>query len=189
MAIRKSELYSSLWGSCDELRGGMDASQYKNYVLMLLLIKSISDAYAGQPIAPLVSPEGWLRRHGGAQRDGGGADSKCLRIPGSGCRRAIAISSPMSCVTLRLPGRTDANPANRNRFRAAVRRLPIQPAPWPQSPWASSCGWVSRIQCQPSMLQRSLTRRGRESGIVRRLVKNKCLASRMCSGSPFARSV
>ncbi len=26
MAIKKSELYSSLWSSCDELRGGMDAS-------------------------------------------------------------------------------------------------------------------------------------------------------------------
>jgi type I restriction enzyme M protein len=27
MAIKKSELYSSLWASCDELRGGMDASK------------------------------------------------------------------------------------------------------------------------------------------------------------------
>ena len=25
MAIKKSELYSTLWRSCDELRGGMDA--------------------------------------------------------------------------------------------------------------------------------------------------------------------
>jgi len=33
MTIKKSELYSSLWASCDELRGGMDASQYKDYVL------------------------------------------------------------------------------------------------------------------------------------------------------------
>jgi type I restriction-modification system DNA methylase subunit len=31
MAIKKSELYNSLWASCDELRGGMDASQYKDY--------------------------------------------------------------------------------------------------------------------------------------------------------------
>ena len=37
MALKKSELYSSLWQSCDELRGGMDASQYKDYVLVLLL--------------------------------------------------------------------------------------------------------------------------------------------------------
>ena len=39
MAIKKSELYSSLWAGCDELRGGMDASQYKDYVLVMLFIK------------------------------------------------------------------------------------------------------------------------------------------------------
>jgi len=39
MALKKSELYSALWKSCDELRGGMDASQYKDYVLVLLFIK------------------------------------------------------------------------------------------------------------------------------------------------------
>ncbi len=38
MALKKSQLYSSLWSSCDELRGGMDASQYKDYVLVLLFI-------------------------------------------------------------------------------------------------------------------------------------------------------
>jgi len=43
MALKKSELYSSLWSSCDELRGGMDASQYKDYVLVLLFIKSVHD--------------------------------------------------------------------------------------------------------------------------------------------------
>jgi type I restriction enzyme M protein len=58
MAIKKSELYSSLWASCDELRGGMDASQYKDYVLVLLFIKYISDKYAGMPYAPIKVPEG-----------------------------------------------------------------------------------------------------------------------------------
>lgn len=43
MAIKKSELYSSLWKSCDELRGGMDASQYKDYILTLLFVKYVSD--------------------------------------------------------------------------------------------------------------------------------------------------
>src|SRR5512143_2446852 len=43
MAIKKSELYSSIWASCDELRGGMDASQYKDYVLVLLFMKYVSD--------------------------------------------------------------------------------------------------------------------------------------------------
>lgn len=47
MALKKSELYSSLWKSCDELRGGMDASQYKDYVLVLLFVKYVSDKYAG----------------------------------------------------------------------------------------------------------------------------------------------
>ena len=43
MALRKSDLYSSLWKSCDELRGGMDASQYKDYILTLLFVKYVSD--------------------------------------------------------------------------------------------------------------------------------------------------
>ncbi len=58
MAIKKSELYASLWASCDELRGGMDASQYKDYVLVLLFIRYISDKYAGVPYAPITVPEG-----------------------------------------------------------------------------------------------------------------------------------
>jgi type I restriction enzyme M protein len=58
MALKKSELYSSLWSSCDELRGGMDASQYKDYVLVLLFIKYVSDKYAGVPYAPITIPSG-----------------------------------------------------------------------------------------------------------------------------------
>ncbi len=58
MALTKSELYSSLWSSSDELRGGMDASQYKDYVLVLLFIKCVSDKYAGVPYAPITIPEG-----------------------------------------------------------------------------------------------------------------------------------
>ena len=58
MAIKKSELYSSLWASCDELRGGMHASEYKDYVLLMLFIKYISDKYAGVPYAPITVPEG-----------------------------------------------------------------------------------------------------------------------------------
>jgi type I restriction enzyme M protein len=58
MPVKKSELYSALWASCDELRGGMDASQYKDYVLVLLFIKYISDKYADVPYAPLAIPAG-----------------------------------------------------------------------------------------------------------------------------------
>lgn len=58
MAIKKSELYSSLWKSCDELRGGMDASQYKDYVLILLFVKYVSDKYAGDHSALIDVPFG-----------------------------------------------------------------------------------------------------------------------------------
>ncbi|MGQ0524315.1 MAG: type I restriction-modification system subunit M, partial [Betaproteobacteria bacterium] len=60
MALKKSDLYSSIWASCDELRGGMDASQYKDYVLFMLFIKYVSDKYADydgfEP--PIVIPKG-----------------------------------------------------------------------------------------------------------------------------------
>ena len=55
MAIKKSDLYSSLWASCDELRGGMDASQYKDYVLFMLFIKYISDKYGDTKDLPRPS--------------------------------------------------------------------------------------------------------------------------------------
>ena len=58
MAIKKSELYSSLWSSADELRGGMDASQYKDYVLVMLFIKYVSDKYSGVPYADVTVPQG-----------------------------------------------------------------------------------------------------------------------------------
>lgn len=57
MAIKKSALYSSLWKSCDELRGGMDASQYKDYVLTLLFVKYVSDKYAGKADSLIEIPE------------------------------------------------------------------------------------------------------------------------------------
>jgi type I restriction enzyme M protein len=60
MAIKKSDLYSSIWASCDELRGGMDASQYKDYVLFMLFIKYITDKYgSSNDFAPPVTiPKG-----------------------------------------------------------------------------------------------------------------------------------
>ena len=56
MALKKSDLYSSLWASCDELRGGMDASQYKDYVLFMLFIKYVTDKYGSSTdFAPPVT--------------------------------------------------------------------------------------------------------------------------------------
>ena len=60
MALKKSDLYSSIWASCDELRGGMDASQYKDYVLFMLFIKYITDKYGNSTdfAPPVVIPKG-----------------------------------------------------------------------------------------------------------------------------------
>ncbi len=59
MPLKKSDLYSTIWQSCDALRGGMDASQYKNYVLTILFVKYISDKYANAgPYADIKVPQG-----------------------------------------------------------------------------------------------------------------------------------
>jgi type I restriction enzyme M protein len=60
MPLKKSDLYASIWASCDELRGGMDASQYKDYVLFMLFIKYISDKYGNSSdfAPPVVIPKG-----------------------------------------------------------------------------------------------------------------------------------
>ena len=54
MAIKKNELYSSLWASCDKLRGGMDASQYKDYILTLLFVKYVTHKYKGVRYADIT---------------------------------------------------------------------------------------------------------------------------------------
>ncbi len=58
MALKKSDLYSSLWAGADELRGGMDASQYKDYVLTLLFVKYVSDKAKADPNSLVEVPEG-----------------------------------------------------------------------------------------------------------------------------------
>lgn len=58
MALKKSDLYSSLWKSCDELRGGMDASQYKDYILTLLFVKYVSDKAKTDPNSLIEVPSG-----------------------------------------------------------------------------------------------------------------------------------
>ena len=58
MAIKKSELYSTLWKCCDELRGGMDAGQYKDYVLVILFVKYISDKHKTDSDFMIEIPDG-----------------------------------------------------------------------------------------------------------------------------------
>src|SRR6266542_2825015 len=58
MVLKKSDLYSSLWKSCDELRGGMDASQYKDYILTLLFVKYVTDKAKSDPTSLIDVPKG-----------------------------------------------------------------------------------------------------------------------------------
>lgn len=58
VALKKSDLYSSLWASCDQLRGGMDASQYKDYILTLLFVKYVSDKAKTDRNSLIDVPEG-----------------------------------------------------------------------------------------------------------------------------------
>jgi type I restriction enzyme M protein len=58
VALKKSDLYSSLWRSCDELRGGMDASQYKDYILTLLFVKYVSDKQKSDKQSLIDVPSG-----------------------------------------------------------------------------------------------------------------------------------
>lgn len=58
MAVKKSQLYSSLWASCDKLRGGMEPSQYKDYILTLLFVKYVSDKFKNDPYGAISVPEG-----------------------------------------------------------------------------------------------------------------------------------
>ncbi len=67
MAIKKSELYSALWKSCDELRGGMDAANYKDYVLVLLFVEYVSGKYSDNKHDLIEIPKveffGYFERH------------------------------------------------------------------------------------------------------------------------------
>jgi type I restriction enzyme M protein len=58
MAIKKSQIYKSLWTACDELRGGIEPASYKDYVLVFLFLKYISDKYTNQKYAPIKVPKG-----------------------------------------------------------------------------------------------------------------------------------
>lgn len=69
MALKKSELYSSIWQACDQLRGGMDASQYKDYVLVLLFVKYVSDKYGKDPDPVIVIPKASEPGKGGSFDD------------------------------------------------------------------------------------------------------------------------
>ena len=58
MAVKKTELYSMLWEACNKLRGGVEPARYKDYVLVLLFFKYVSDRYKGQPFAEFTISQG-----------------------------------------------------------------------------------------------------------------------------------
>ncbi len=65
MAIKKTELYKYLWEAANALRGGMDASQYKDYVLTILFIKYVTDKYKDDP----YNEDGFIVPEGGSFDD------------------------------------------------------------------------------------------------------------------------
>lgn len=95
MAIKKSEMYTSLYESCDKLRGGMDPSLYKNYILTLLFVKYISDKYAGMKYAPIKIPR----------------DAVLRTSSSSATRRTSARRSTRRSRGSRTTRRTDSSPA------------------------------------------------------------------------------
>ena len=58
MAVKKSELYRTLWKACDEIGRGIDPAEYKNYVLLLLFFKYVSDKYKGEVYPQYQIPKG-----------------------------------------------------------------------------------------------------------------------------------
>ena len=86
MAIKKSEIYSSLDASCDKLRGGMDPSQYKNYILALLFMKYVTAKYKGKPYPQVKVPEGGsfddLKEYRNKDEIGEGADGQGSAVGG-----------------------------------------------------------------------------------------------------------
>lgn len=93
MAIEKSDLYSSLWASCDELRGGMDASQYKDYVLFMLFIKHVSDKYGDSDdfAPPVTIPKGTRFK------DMVAAPVKTTRVQSEGGSKNLGSDEEASC--------------------------------------------------------------------------------------------
>src|SRR5215204_4640506 len=43
--INQDEINAILWKACDTFRGTIDPSEYKNYILVMLFLKYVSDAW------------------------------------------------------------------------------------------------------------------------------------------------
>ena len=112
MAIKKSQLYASLWQSCDELRGGMDASQYKDYILTLLFMKYVSDKAANNPYTVIQVPEGGSFTDMVKLRGGNGRSAiRSTRLSADSPRQTILKGS-----SIRQTSTTIANSAEAKRW-------------------------------------------------------------------------
>jgi type I restriction-modification system DNA methylase subunit len=91
VALKKSDLYASLWASCDQLRGGMDASQYKDYILTLLFVKYVSDKAKADSNSLIDVPEG-------------GSFDDMLAAKGKARQTSVSVSTKSSAHWRRLTG-------------------------------------------------------------------------------------
>ena len=101
MALRKSDLYSSLWKSCDELRGGMDASQYKDYILTLLFVKYVSDKAKADKNSLIDVPaagsfDDMIALKGDKEIAPGSGTSRACTLPGSTSCASTCVARPAS---------------------------------------------------------------------------------------------
>ncbi len=106
MALKKSDLYRSLWQSCDELRGGMDASQYKDYILTLLFVKYVTDKKKSDPDSLIEVPPG-------GSFDAMVSRPEPIRPPDRLRRSAYAARQPGASASL-LRTRDQARPGSRS---------------------------------------------------------------------------
>jgi GT2 family glycosyltransferase len=87
-----------------------------------------------------------------------------------GCAEALVAAAERQRADVVVPLVLEENDLGRQRIHLAGGTCRLR---WG---WASSWSCVLRIQCQHSMLQRSRTSCSRASGVVRRLVRNRCWA-------------
>ncbi len=80
MAVKKTELYSMLWEACNKLRGGVEPARYKDYVLVLLFFKYVSDRYKGQPFAEFTVSKGASLKTSLLQKEKAMSESASIKL-------------------------------------------------------------------------------------------------------------
>ncbi|PQJ76411.1 type I restriction-modification system subunit M [Polaribacter glomeratus] len=60
--IKSEDINRIIWQACDTFRGVIDPSQYKDYILVMLFLKYVSDTYTEKYEAHLIKYEGDIER-------------------------------------------------------------------------------------------------------------------------------